>query len=586
VIAKTFAEQDVRGRLRDIVLGVLLVEDLIAVLLITVLSAVGAAGRAPAAGELAMTGVRLAAFLAALLGVGLLVVPRLVRAVVRLGRAETTVVAAVGICFAAALLALSLGYSVALGAFVAGSLVAESGHGEQLDAMLAPLRDVFAALFFVAVGMLLDPAVLRTEWGAVLALTLVVLAGKPVAVALGVFLAGNGLRESVRAGMSLAQVGEFSFIIAGVGLAAGATRPALYPVTVAVAALTTLATPWMVRAGAPVARAIDRRLPHPLQTFAALYGTWVERLRRPPEREERRAARRLTRRVLADAALLAGALIAAALERRRLAALAGEAFGLGPSAARGVVLAGVLLATAPLAAGLVRSTRRLAESLALRALPGPEARRLDRAAAPRRALVAALHFAMLLAAAVPLVAVLQPLLPRVPAVAGLLTLAAGLGLAVWHGASTLYGHTQAGAEVIALALAQHDRARGSDAEVARAMARVADVLPGLGAPEPARIGAGSAAVGRTLRELDLRGVTGATVLAITRPDGGAGDGPGAHGGPDGVAPAPRLPTGREVLEAGDVLALAGTREAVDAARALLAAPGGGPGGAASAGSAP
>jgi CPA2 family monovalent cation:H+ antiporter-2 len=188
--------------------------------------------------------------------------------------------------------------------------------------------------------------------------------------------------------------------------------------------------------------------------------------------------------------------------------------------------------------------------------------------APRRALIAALHAAMLLAAAVPLVAVLQPFAPELPAVGVLAALAAALGAVVWHTAANLYGHTQAGAEVIALALAQHDRASGSDDELARAMGRVNDVLPGLGAPEPARLAAGSAAVGRTLRELDLRGLTGATVLAITRPAAGA------HG-----AVEPRMPTGREVLEAGDVLALAGTREAVDAARALLAA------GAAAAGSA-
>jgi CPA2 family monovalent cation:H+ antiporter-2 len=173
---------------------------------------------------------------------------------------------------------------------------------------------------------------------------------------------------------------------------------------------------------------------------------------------------------------------------------------------------------------------------------------------------------MLLAAAVPLVAVLQPFVPGLPVVGPVVALGFALGLAVWHSARSLYGHTQAGAEVIALALAQHDRARGTDDELAAAMVRVSDVLPGLGAPEPARLAAGSAAVGRTLRELDLRGVTGATVLAITRPEGGALE--------------PRLPTGREVLAAGDVLALAGTRDAVDAARRLLAggdAPGGGAG---------
>ena len=564
VIARTFAEQRVSGRLREIVLGVLLVEDLIAVLLITVLTTVAAAGRAPGAEELAMTGLHLAAFLAALLGVGLVVVPRLVRAVVALGREETTVVTAVGVCFAAALVALAFGYSVALGAFVAGSLVAESGHGERIDRMLAPLRDVFAALFFVAVGMLLDPRVLVEHWAAVLALTSVVLAGKPAAVALGSFLAGNGLRESVRAGMCLAQVGEFSFIIAGVGLAAGATRPFLYPVAVAVAAATTLTTPWMVRAGEGAARTVDRKLPPALQNFAALYGTWVERLRRAPAGDDPRAVTRLVRRALRDVALLAGALVVLALEAGRAARVVGPALGLGARAALALVLAAAVAALVPLVAVLVRSTRRLAVALAQRALPGPGGQRLDRAAAPRGALVAALHFAMLLAAAVPLVALLQPFVPGLPVVGPVVALGFALGLAVWHSARSLYGHTQAGAEVIALALAQHDRARGTDDELAAAMARVSDVLPGLGAPEPARLAPGSAAVGRTLRELDLRGVTGATVLAITRPEGGALE--------------PRLPTGREVLAAGDVLALAGTREAVDAARRLLAGgddPGGG-----------
>jgi CPA2 family monovalent cation:H+ antiporter-2 len=562
VIAKTFAEQGVGGRLREVVLGVLLVEDLIAVLLITLLTAVGEAGRAPGAAELAMTGLRLAAFLAALLGVGPLVVPRAMRLVVGLRSAEITAVAAVGVGFAGALLALGAGYSVALGAFVAGSLVAESGHGDAVDRLLAPVRDVFVALFFVAVGMLIDPAVVARHWAAVLALTAVVVGGKLVAVSLGAFLAGNGLRESVRAGAALGQIGEFSFIIAGAGLAAGATRPFLYPVAVAVAALTTLATPWMVRAGEPMARRLDHALPPALQNFAALYGTWLDRLRQPSDRAERRATRRLARPVLGDAALLAGVLIAAALEARSMTRAASAALRVGPGAARALVLAGVLLAAAPLAARLVRSTRRLAAALALRALPSPEGRRLDRAAAPRRALVAALHFGMLLAAAVPLVAVLQPFAPAVPAVGVLVALALALGLVVLRGARNLYGHTQAGAEVIAMALAQHDRVLGTEAELAGAMARVREVLPGLGAPEPARLAAGSPAVGRTLRELDLRGVTGATVLAITRPAAVAG----------GAGVEPRLPTGREVLAAGDVLALAGTREAVDAARALLAPP--------------
>jgi CPA2 family monovalent cation:H+ antiporter-2 len=332
---------------------------------------------------------------------------------------------------------------------------------------------------------------------------------------------------------------------------------------VAVATLTTLATPWMVRAGEPLARAVDRKLPPALQTFAALYATGVERLRRPPARRTRRHAGRLAVRVLTDAALLAGALIATALERARLPrrrrARSRPRRGPGGGARRARSRRPCRSARGWCAARA--GCRGRSRSAPCR---GPGTRGLDRAVAPRRALVAALHLAMLLAAAVPLMAVLQPFAPRVPAVAALAALAAGLGLVVWHTAANLYGHAQAGAEVIALALAQHDRVLGSDDELARAMARVSDVLPGLGAPEPARLGAASPAVGRTLRELDLRGVTGATVLAITRPAGGAVE--------------PRLPTGREVLEAGDVLALAGTREAVDAARALLAG-GDDPGGA-------
>jgi CPA2 family monovalent cation:H+ antiporter-2 len=298
----------------------------------------------------------------------------------------------------------------------------------------------------------------------------------------------------------------------------------------------------------------------------------VERLRRAPAGDDPRVVTRLVRRALRDAALLAGALVVLALEAGRAARVVGPALGLGARAALALVLAAAVATLVPLVTVLVRSTRRLAVALAQRALPGPGGRRLDRAAAPRGALVAALHFAMLLAAAVPLVAVLQPFVPGLPVVGPVVALGFALGLAVWHSARSLYGHTQAGAEVIAMALAQHDRARGTDDELAEAMARVSDVLPGLGAPEPARLAAGSAAVGRTLRELDLRGVTGATVLAITRPEGGALE--------------PRLPTGREVLAAGDVLALAGTRDAVDAARRLLAGgddPGAGAGRAASAG---
>ena len=132
------------------------------------------------------------------------------------------------------------------------------------------------------------------HWAAFVVLTVVVIVGKIVGVALGAFLTGSSTRTAIQAGMSLAQIGEFSFIIAGLGLDARRDRaPFVYPVAVAVSAITTLTTPWLIRAAEPTADLVDRKLPHPLQTFTTLYGAWLERVREDPPRATptRRAAR-------------------------------------------------------------------------------------------------------------------------------------------------------------------------------------------------------------------------------------------------------------------------------------------------------
>src|SRR5690349_348141 len=308
IIAKAFEEQRVKGKFTDIVLGVLIIEDLIGIFLIAILTTVSS-GTALSASSLALTGARLATFLAGLIGIGLLIIPRFVRAVVRMNRPETTLVSSIGICFAAALLALSFGYSVALGAFIAGSLVAESGEEKVVEHLIMPVRDMFAAIFFIAVGMLIDPAIIVQHWGAVLAFSLVVIVGKVVFVSIASFLTGYSPRTSVQAGMSLAQIGEFSFIIAAVGLSSGATRDFLYPVAVAVSAITTLTTPWLIRAAGPAAQWVDRKLPAPLQTFASLYGSWIERMRRSPGGPAISHTRRLVRLLLLDAVLIVAVVI-------------------------------------------------------------------------------------------------------------------------------------------------------------------------------------------------------------------------------------------------------------------------------------
>jgi CPA2 family monovalent cation:H+ antiporter-2 len=566
IVAKAFDEQGVRGPLRDRVVGILIAEDVAAVLLIAALTAVSTgAGLDP--GALAATVGRLAAFLVGLLAVGLLTVPRLVRAVVRLDRPETTLVASVGLCFAISLLARWVGYSVALGAFVAGVLVAESGEQHRIGALVQPVRDVFAAIFFVSVGMQIDPALVAAHGGAVAAFTVVVVVGKIVGVSIGSFLTGSGVPVAVQSGMSLAQIGEFSFIIAGLGRALGATGEALYPVAVAVSAATTLSTPWLLRASAPVARFVDRALPQPLQTFAALYGSWLEELRSAPHRQTRGAmVRRLGRALALDSVFAAGLVIGTALAMPRVGPFVERSLGLHPLLARGLVLAVAAALLAPFGFGVVRVSQRLGATLAQFALPAVRRGKLDLAAAPRRALVLTLQIGVLLVVGLPVLAVTQPFLKGVGGALALTAALLALGIAFWKSAASLEGHVRAGAHIVAEALVRRARAGpvsappgiagpgGGETDAdEHALDQVRRLLPGLGEPVVVRLEPGVGAVGRTLAQLDLRGATGATVLAIARGQAGV------------VAPG-----AGEVLRGGDVLALAGTHEAVEAARRLLA----------------
>jgi len=552
IIAKAFEEQHVRGKVTDVVLGVLVIEDVIGIFLIAILTAVSA-GEGVSAGALALTGARLATFLVGLVVVGLLVVPRTVRFVVRMGSAETTLVAAIGICFLSALLALAFGYSVALGAFIAGSLVAESGEEKTIEHLVRPVRDMFAAIFFVAVGILIDPVLIARHWGAVLAFTIAVIVGKVTFVTVSSFLTGFSPRTSVQAGMSLAQIGEFSFIIAAVGLSTGATRDFLYPIAVAVSAITTLTTPWLIRAGGPTAAYVDRKLPRSLQTFAALYGSWIERIRSTPAAgADRSRTRQLIRLLLLDAALIAALVIGTAVESSRGVVLVTARTNIPESIARVAILVAVAVVGLPLLVGLVRTARRLGVELALKAIPAAEEGQVDVAAAPRTALVVTLQIAIVIVAGVLVLAVTQPFVPALRLAPVLFILVAALAIAFWRSATDLQGHAKAGAEIIAMTLSKQMAA--SDGEhLRREMEQVRAVLPGLGEPESVHVPPGSPAADRTLAALNLRGITGATVLTILR---------------DGE-PLP-VPSGSDVVRVGDVLAIAGSRDAIAAARELIA----------------
>ena len=553
IIAKAFAEQGVRGRVADMVIGILIVEDLIAILLIAILTAVGEGGGLSPR-EIVTTTLRLVMFLAGLVGVGLLVVPRLIRAAVRSDRAETILVSSMGVCFAASLLALSLGYSVALGAFSAGSLVGESGKEKVVEHLVTPVRDLFVAVFFVSVGMLLEPAVVVDYWHVVLLLVTVVVVANVIAVSAGVFMIGEGLRTAVQAGMSLAQIGEFSFIIASVGIATGATRDFLYPVMVAVCAITTLFTPTLIRTAPRMAAIVDASLPQRLQTFVALYGSWFERLRSAPRTGKSRT-RRLIRVLVIDVVLLAVLFIGLSVEFPLLVDWLDRTAGLAVTPARAVVFVVAAALAAPLVAALVRWTHLLGMEIAVQALPMPAPKKVDMARAPRRALEVTLQFGLLFFVVALLVTVTQPFAPRIPGIAVVMAAALVLFLAIWRSAKNLQGHAVAAGEVIAAALSKR-MSDGKQENVDAAMQKMHEMLPGIGEPVAMTIARGSAADGLTLAELDMRGVTGATVLALLR-------------GQEQVV----SPRGDLRMQAGDVIAVAGTHDAVAGARIMVSPPG-------------
>ncbi|BDG02502.1 cation:proton antiporter [Anaeromyxobacter oryzae] len=548
IIAKAFDDLRVRGRLRDLVVGVLLVEDLFAILFMAVLTAV-ATGAGVSPGQLGATLGRLGAFLAVLLAAGMLIVPRGIRYVSRHGSRETLLVASLGLCFGTSYLALAAGYSVALGAFIAGSLVAESGVAPAVEDLVRPVRDLFAAIFFVSVGMLIDPALVARHWIAIVVFIGLVVAGKSIAVTVGAFLTGHGVRTSVQAGMSLAQIGEFSFILAALGTSLGATREFLYPLAVAVSAVTTLTTPWLIGGSGRVAAWVDRKLPRRVQTVVSLYGSWLEQLGASPGRATLGTrVRRVVRALLVDVAAMTALVIGTSVATEPAARWIAGALGIGVRLGRVALWAAAALLAVPFCVGLLRNTRALGVAVASAALPGGEAGRPDLAAAPRRALVAVVQLGATIVVLLPIVALTQPFLPGAPGAAVVATAIIVLGIAFWRSAANLQGHVRAGAQVIVESLAK----QGASGAHGDALTGFRAMFPGLGEPVAARLRPGSAAVGRSLSELGIRGKTGASVLAISRPDGSV-----------------LVPAADERLREGDVVALSGTHDAIDSARELL-----------------
>lgn len=279
VATRTLSESGQRNKpFARLVVGLLVAEDMLTIVMLTLLTAVAIGGSVKAETAFTLIG-HLGLFVVVGMILGLLLLPRLVDYVAGFGRDETLLVSVLGICFGASLLAVWMGFSVALGAFLAGAVVAESQSVNRVMRLIEPLRDMFAALFFVAIGLKIDPAMLVEYAVPALLIAVVVIVGKTVACSLGIFIVGHDARTSLRSGLGMAQIGEFSFVIATLGLSLHVISDFIYPIAVAVSVLCMAASPYLARSADRLANGLRVATPRSVRLLATSYSGWLENLK-------------------------------------------------------------------------------------------------------------------------------------------------------------------------------------------------------------------------------------------------------------------------------------------------------------------
>ncbi len=261
IIYKAFDDLGYRQhRFAGLVMSVLILEDILAIVMMVMLSAV-ARGNDPDGGQMLFSVLRIGFFLILWFVVGLFVVPTFLRKTRSLMTDETMVVVSLGLCCLMAWISTTVGFSSAFGAFVMGSILAETIEADKIIRVVSPVKNLFGAIFFVSVGMLVDPAILVRYALPIAVLVLTILVGQSVFGSMGYMLSGQSLKTALQCGFSMTQIGEFAFIIASLGLSLGVISSFLYPVVVAVSVITTFLTPYMIRLAEPCYNGLERHLP-------------------------------------------------------------------------------------------------------------------------------------------------------------------------------------------------------------------------------------------------------------------------------------------------------------------------------------
>ena len=268
IIYKAFTDMGLRQqKFAQPVMSVLILEDILAIVMMVMLSAI-ASGNSPDGGEMIGSVVKIGFFLVLWFVVGIFAVPWFLRSTRKLVNNETLLIVSLGLCCLMAVVSTKVGFSSAFGAFVMGSILAETIEAAKIEKLVAPVKDLFGAVFFVSVGMLVDPKIIVEYAVPICVLVLTILLGQSIFGTFGFLIGGQSLKSAMRCGFSMAQIGEFSFIIASLGLSLHVTGEFLYPVVVAVSVITTFLTPYMIRLSVPSYNVLERHLPK----------TWVRAL--------------------------------------------------------------------------------------------------------------------------------------------------------------------------------------------------------------------------------------------------------------------------------------------------------------------
>jgi CPA2 family monovalent cation:H+ antiporter-2 len=480
-------------------------------------------------------------FLASVLVIGLLTVPWLLRYVSRFRNDEMLLITALGLCFGVSLLALKLDYSVALGAFLIGAIIAEARERGKVEGLVIPVRDMFSAVFFVTIGMMIDPSMLITYAAPILVITVVVILGKIFSCTLGTFLAGNDGRTSLHVGMAVSQIGEFSFIIASVGVALGVTSEFLYPIAVTVSGVTTLSTPYLIQSSDGVIRLWERIMPRSVTHFLGTYSAWLSRrgAEGGTNGQVRRLLRRWTLQIGLHVVLVTGLFLAAAAVARRLKGT----FDHLPAWTGGtntLIWIGAMFLAMPLLIVTVRKLRAVATVIAEASVSSSAAG--EQTKAIRGVVSGTIRVAGGSAMVLWLLLLSAAILPPWPI---LIVLLAALVLVVvfrWRMFETVYAKAQLS---LRETLTRPPELPPPPPRVLPTVLNGADL-------ETVEIGDNSPANGKLIRELELRTRTGASAVGIER------------NGTSIVNPGPD-----EEIQAGDKVLLLGSRPQLEAAVLLL-----------------